>query len=406
MAGMLAAGRGEGRESSTAVPAESKQLAEPWIGSWTLPIDPGRPVLAVGAESKGAFCVASGGVARLSHAYGSLLDADAYRRYHADLSRAVVAFGADDLAIACDLHPQYLSTQSARNLGGSVHPVQHHHAHVAACMVEHGLTVPVIGVCCDGAGLGDDGASWGCEVLAVTPQSCRRLAHLGYFGLPGSDRAAAECWRPAFALAKRVYPTTWPGDVAGLFDGVPVRDLRIVEQLLVRGWQCPRTSSLGRLFDAVAFLLGICQRNGREAEAAQALQRAAEQGGAGRVLPVDRHETAGLVQWDIAPTIGALIAGRWGGAAVTRLAADFHETIAALLADEALAAARRAGLNKVVLTGGCLLNQLLASRLQERLTAGGVEVLEHVRASCGDGGLALGQAYIVAARLADAQRQE
>jgi len=361
-----------------------------------LPLDVPSPVLALGAESKGAFCIAAGRTARVSRSFGPLTDPANYRAYHAALGAALQS-ASRITTVVRDLHPLYLTSDLARGYRVHVESVQHHHAHVAACMAEHGVNAPVIGVCCDGAGYGPDGASWGGEVLYATPERFERAAHLQYFLLPGSDKAATECWRPAWSLVRQAYGDHVPDYVLSAFADVPVADLEFADSLLNRRFQCPRTSSMGRLFDAVAYLLGICRCNAEEAQAARALQASAESCITGRLLPTDVRTEGRVRVLDFSPAIRELLRRRQAGHDVGDLAADLHETVAAVFAGRAVEAAGCHGTSTIALTGGCLANRWLVQRLRHRLAALKLTVLEHQRTPCGDAGLPLGQAYIAAA---------
>ncbi len=372
-------------------------------GDWValtlpLPLSVAKPLIALGAESKGVFCLAVDRTAYLSRDFGVLYQPDNYRCYRSAVEAVIRDGGHSVAAVACDMHPNYLSTALAIETGLPRYDVQHHHAHIAACLADNEVAEEVIGLCCDGAGCGSDKASWGCEILVVSPAAFTRAAHLQYFCLPGSDAAAMECWRPALSLAQQAYGRKLPAHVAALFADVPTRDRTIAERLLARGLQCPATSSLGRLFDGLAYLLGICCRNTHEAEAACKLQAAAEQS-SGEPLNVDLVATDGVLQLDFAPVVRNLLERRQRGEAVERLAADFHETVAKMLADAAALEAEQRRLRKVAMSGGCLMNRLLADRLRARLTAARLEVLEHRRTPCTDAGLPLGQALVAAARM-------
>lgn len=364
-----------------------------------LPFALDTAVLALGAESKAAYCLAEGRKARLSRSFGTLTTPTVYRVMHTEVTEALRSARSKLGCVVRDMHPLYLSGELARGLGTHVEVVQHHHAHVASCMAEHGLTSPVIGICCDGAGYGPDRTSWGGEVLYVTPREYQRVAHLQPFGLPGGDAAAIECWRPAWALVRQAYGPYIPDHVRALFAAVTDEHLHFADALLERGRHCPRTSSLGRLFDAVAFLLGICHSNLQEAQAARALQACAETCLSGRLLPVDVRASAGCKALDFAPAIRELLRRRAAGHDVAELAADLHETVAALFAARAVEAAGAFGTGAVVLTGGCMANRWLVARMRHRLSALKLNVFEHEQTSCGDAALPLGQAYVAAARL-------
>ena len=361
-----------------------------------LPIAAPSPLIAVGAESKGAFCLVEGDRALLSESFGSLLEPDNYRRYRAALDVASIETGVSPRCVAYDLHPGYLSTAYAHACGLPSRPVQHHHAHVAACMIEHGRCEPVIGIVCDGAGCGLDKASWGCEILRVEPRQFERLAHLRYFRLPGSDKSATQCWRPAYAICRDAFGGNFSVEARSLFDEVGEDDLRIADQMLSGNVQSPLTSSLGRLFDVASYLLGLCRQNEHEAQAAIALETAAT-ATPGIALPFAIDEGDGATILDMTPAVRELIRRRQDGAATEQLAADFHETLVQALTRLAVDEASRCRLNTVVLTGGCFANRLLARGLADQLCGAGLKVLEHRMVSCGDAAIPLGQAYVAAA---------
>jgi hydrogenase maturation protein HypF len=371
-----------------------------------LPLAAPSPWMAVGAESKGAFCIADGARAFVSRSFGSLLEPDNYRRYRAALARAQDHLAIVPERLACDMHPGYLSTVHATTSGKPVFSVQHHHAHIAACLAEHGRCEPVIGIVCDGAGCGADKASWGCEVLRVEPASFDRLAHLKYFQLPGSDKSALQCWRPAYSLCRDAFGGALPADIKKRhFAAVPTRDLTMAERILQSGFQSPATSSLGRLFDVVAYLLGLCRENEHEAQAAIALETAAG-GKQGSPLPFELDTSGHLTILDMAPAMRALIERRSSGVNATQLAADFHETIAMALAGIAIKEAARHDLDTVALSGGCLANKLLTRDLTARLRGAALDVLNHRVVSCGDAGVPLGQAFVAAATEAAERESE
>ncbi len=357
-----------------------------------------RPVVAVGAESKGAFCIAAGGRAWMSVDFGPLSVPANFRRFCAAVEDARRDTGVTPQIVACDMHPSYVSTGYAGDLGMRVCRVQHHHAHVASCLTEHGMHEPVVGICGDGAGYGPDKASWGCEVLHVEPDRFRRLAHLRYFGLPGSDKAATECWRPALSFALQAYGGQLPPYVRDCFAGVPADQRTFAERMIERSVQCPQTSSLGRLFDVTAFLLAVCLQNESEGQAAIALQKAAERSN-GSPLAVEVAEVDGVQRIDFAPAMRDMLERKAKGVDVCRLAADFHETVAVVLARVAAEHARGGGLTQVALSGGCFANGFLTARVKALLERDGITVLAHERVSTGDAGLALGQAMVAGAQV-------
>ncbi|NMF97761.1 carbamoyltransferase HypF [Aromatoleum toluolicum] len=350
----------------------------------------GPPVLAFGAWFKNALCRAQDGVAVMSESVGDLDSPEA--RAHMDaLAEALLASGVP-AAIAHDLHPDFHSSRRAcelaEHLGVPAIPVQHHHAHVAAVLAENKHPGPALGVALDGVGFGTDGTAWGGELLRVEGASFERLGHLDPLPLAGGDRAAREPWRMAAAVLHRAGRA---GEIAGRFAAQPAAAM--LAQLLDRAALCPPTSSLGRVFDAAAGLLGLCPVMRVEAEAAIALERAAaEYLDRGGNLPAEAGAWIidGAGRLDLMPLLVALA----DEPDAARGAARFHVTLAAALADWVLHEVARTGLDVVALSGGCLHNRILSQRLGAALRAHGLTVLEAQRLSPGDAGLALGQAWV------------
>ncbi|NLX97306.1 MAG: carbamoyltransferase HypF [Rhodopirellula sp.] len=380
-----------------------------------LPVDmgiEGRTVLAVGGHLKNTVGLRLGRHAILSPHVGdldSLLGIEVHRRAVRDL---VEFFRVRPEAVACDLHPDYASTVYAEQLAAEwtapLYRVQHHHAHVAAAMAEHHLDRPVLGLSWDGAGYGTDGTVWGGEFLQCEGTEFRRVAHLRTFMLPGGDRAAREPRRAALGLLFEIFgedarrwATRWFAPA----------ELNTLLRILDRRIHCPRTSSMGRLFDAVAAICGLTPVVSFEGEAAMALEFAAEEVTG---LPPDRagherlpHYPLGdtredrqpfpdspiAVDWE--PMLRAILADCQAGAPIGQISSRFHAT----LAEFAVAAARRWGGRQIVLTGGCFQNAVLADEVCRRLVEEGFEVFTHHQVPPGDGGIALGQLMIAAGRM-------
>jgi hydrogenase maturation protein HypF len=302
-------------------------------------------------------------------------------------------------AIAHDLHPDYPSTHVARRLAGErgvpALGVQHHHAHLAACLAEHRLAGRALGVTWDGTGWGPDGTVWGGEFLLGDASSYERVARLLPFRLPGGEAAIHEPRRTALALL-----WTLLGDEAlGRADLEVVRSFPEVERLvlgrmLARGVNAPVTTSAGRLFDGVAALLGLHPSVTFEGQAAMALERLVDPAERG-AYPLPFTDAAPRVL-DWRPTLAALLEDSARGVARGTIAARFHHALVEGIA----AVARAAGERRVVLTGGCFQNRVLAERAAARLAAEGLEVLLPRWVPPNDGGISLGQAAVAAARLA------
>jgi hydrogenase maturation protein HypF len=340
-----------------------------------------RPLVGVGAELKSTFCVARGAVAHLSPHLGDLSTAAAYRSFRADLELYLQMLAVEPGAIAHDLHPDYLSTRWAEEQDAPLVGVQHHHAHAAACLAEHGRYGPTLALVFDGTGYGPDGSIWGGELLRCDLESFERVAHLEPVALPGGAAAIREPWRTAAAyleLAGRPVPKR------GAFARWPQ-----VRQTL--GVNAPRSSGMGRLFDAVAALLGVCEEATYEGQPAIELEQLA---GATAAAPYPCRLSAGVVHGAdlVAAAHDDLAAGR----PRAEIAAAFHEGVAALAAGACAEAASPA---EVVLSGGSFQNLRLLASVRRRLEALGFEVLEHRRVPPNDGGISYGQVAVAAARL-------
>jgi len=313
-------------------------------------------------------------------------------------------FNVQPAAVVCDLHPGYHATRWARQWAAArqlpLFAVQHHHAHVLACLAEHkrDLEAPVIGFSFDGTGYGTDGAIWGGEVLIANARAFERAAHLRYVPLPGGDAAVRRPYRVALAhLWAAQIP--WEEDLPAVRACQP-EERRILAQQLAREVNCVPTSSMGRLFDAVASLLDLCHRTTYEGQAALQLESVASCCLA-EVQPYPFNVEEGKpLQVDVAPLLRAVIADWRAGVASAHVAARFHATVVALMRALArrLREARR--LNTVVLSGGVFQNAILLDAAVARLHADGFEVLVHQHVPPNDAGLALGQAVFAAYQLA------
>ncbi|MGP4114321.1 carbamoyltransferase HypF [Streptomyces sp. 4N509B] len=383
-----------------------------------LPVASPVPLVAVGAQLKQTFTLVSGDRAVLGPHIGDLADArtaDAFEETYRKLSRLC---GIEPRVVVHDLHPGYLSTQwAARWPAGRRVAVQHHHAHVAACAAEHGLTGPFTGVALDGLGYGDDGTLWGGEVLVGDLAACRRVGRFGAAPLPGGAAAVRSPFRMALGYLLGAEDLGSPppsralvdGYAAGCPGGAHGAEVRAVRALLARDLNCPRASSAGRLFDAAASILGLGHRVSHEGQAAVAVEAAA---GDLRPGPLPWRLTRapdGLWVYDPTPTLAALLSGRADGVAAGRLAAGFHTAVAAATTALVEHAVRDGAPPVVCLSGGCFQNLRLLDEIGGRLRGAGLRVLVGSAVPVNDGGISYGQAAVAAARIAqrdgrDAQR--
>ena len=360
-----------------------------------LPCRTPRPLettIAVGAHLKNAVALSVGEQVFVSQHVGDLETPQALEAFREVVESLKSLYGAEPSLVACDLHPDYASTVYARSLGLPLASVQHHHAHVAACMAENELEGRVLGVSWDGTGLGADGTVWGGEFLLATLDSFERFAHLRTFRLPGGDAAAREPRRAALGILYEIF-----GDGALERGGAPTldafapRELGLLLRALRSGLNSPVTSSAGRLFDAVASILGLRQRARYEAQAAMELEFACL--GAGRAkryeLPLEQPSGGGplVVDWE-----GAVRGMLRDPAPLGEAARGFHEALARAI----VAVAERAGEERVVLTGGCFQNKVLSEEAVRRLREAGFRPYWHQRIPPNDGGIALGQAVAAA----------
>lgn len=373
--------------------------ARGWVPErFALPIPTPLPILACGADLKNALCLAQQGDAWLGPHVGDLETEASLGAFTDGITHLSHLFAVEPEVVAHDLHPDFHSTRFAQQTGLPCIAVQHHHAHFAACLAEHGETGPALGVIFDGAGWGTDGTVWGGEFLAGDLASVERVGHLHTVPLPGGDRASREPWRmacswlqaafdgegrPPLALQARIDPGLW----------------RNVEEIARRGIAAPATSSVGRLFDAVAALCGLHPVTTWEGQAAIALEALADRSdGSGYAMPAD--ERRGMLVLDARPTIRHLVDDLTAGVTPGRVSARFHEGLAAATATAALQLCEARGLDRIVLSGGVFQNRRLLDTTAARLGAAGRTVLVARQLPVNDGAIAFGQAAVAAALLA------
>jgi hydrogenase maturation protein HypF len=378
------------------------------------------PLLAVGPELKSTICLTRGEEMFLSHHIGDLKNEATMRSFEHAIEHMSSLLEVAPSAIAHDMHPGYLSTRWARRQQRlPTVAVQHHHAHMAACMCEHGLSEPVVGVVFDGTGYGIDGNIWGGEFLVGDYVGFERAAHLAYFRLPGGDRAVEEPYRVALSLLWEAYGEAFADvDLPVVGERTP-EEMLVLTQMLRTGLRAPRTSSMGRLFDGVAALLGVRERCRYEAQAAIELEQLVELDAAGCVQAerdsrslrgdpvtggggIDRSfawELCGPEQWpwriDTRPLVRELVSEAHRRDATTaQLSGRFHRTVVDIVWGTCEAIRRRTGIERVVLSGGVFQNELLLRGCHATLGGAGFEVYSHNRVPANDGGVALGQAAV------------
>jgi hydrogenase maturation protein HypF len=345
---------------------------------------------------KATFCLVSRGEAHVSQHIGELRDYAAYTHYREEIDRWEARLKVHPRFVAHDLHPSYLSTQYAEEReGATLIAVQHHHAHVAGVMAEHGLHEPLIGVALDGTGYGPDGTVWGGEIMLADRLGFERLAHFKTYALPGGERAIEEPWRMAVSIA-RAEGLPWRPREEEHGSGVAVTE---VERLLDFSLNCPLTSSAGRLFDAVAAMLELCPIADYEAQAAIRLQAAVDRTVSDR-YPYHVRRDADPWVLDFGPALRQLVEDKMEGAPEGLIAARFHHAVAAAVAEVCVAVSDQRGAREVALSGGVFQNRLLLEEITDLLEEAGLAVYANFLVPANDGGVSLGQAAVAVARIA------
>ena len=371
-----------------------------------LPFD-APPLLAVGGHLKNVFALARGRLAYQSQHLGDLENLTGLEFFRESLDHLMHTFEIEPQAVVHDLHPGYLSTgwarEWARERGLPLIAVQHHHAHVAGCMAEHGLTGSVIGLALDGTGYGRDGKIWGGEVLIARLGGFERIAHLDYVPMPGGEAAIKEPWRMALGHLRAAGFDPGSRETLALV-GATEKEARVLARMMERGVNAPPTSSLGRLFDAAAAVVLGRRVVDYEAQAAIELE--------GIAVDEPDDQPGYAMEWiggdwaarlpariSAGPLWRGLVQDLRAGVSKERIAARFHAGVAVGFVSAARMARTACGVNQVVLSGGCMHNRRLARLLRAKLETEGFEVFQHRRISPGDGGLSYGQVVVAAAML-------
>ena len=365
------------------------------------------PLLACGGHLKNTFCLGKGRNAFLSHHIGDLENLETLTSFRVGIEHFERLFDIYPEAVAYDLHPEYLATKYALDtLIQQKIGVQHHHAHIASVLVEHGLRDAVIGVAADGTGFGTDGAVWGCEMMIADLTGFERLAHLAYVPLPGGEQAVRQPWRMAAAYLAQAFGDDFLALDIPFAHQLDRSKWRVLAQMVARNINSLPTSSLGRLFDAIAALLGLRGEALYEGQTAIELEVLAQSRGLSRVdsrhiypFIIGEQEEQAPAQLDVKPLIRAIVSDIQQGVAACEIAMRFHNTIAELLATACLKARNSTGLDMVALSGGVFQNRVLLEQLIRRLEAMAFRVYINRRVPPNDGGLSLGQLAVASARL-------
>jgi hydrogenase maturation protein HypF len=355
-----------------------------------LPVD---GILSVGAELKNTFCIGKGNKAIMSQHIGDLKNMETYDFFLESIERFKRLFRFEPNLVAADLHPDYLSTQYAGSLGLPVTHVQHHHAHIASCMAENHLDEPVIGLSFDGTGLGDDGHIWGSEVMLADLNTYHRIAHMEYIPLPGGDNAVDEPWRIALALLHKTFWENGHNIASQIFPEITFKRRSMIFEALEKNINCPLSCGLGRLFDAVAALTGVCHQPTFEAVGPMRLEAVADKK-VSDSYPVKISD--GI--WRFEPLIRELIKDLDNKQKAGFISAKLHNAVAAFAVQSVIQASKQSGIKKVVLSGGSFQNRILAEKIIISLAKKNFSTFMQSQVPPNDGGISLGQLAIAAKR--------
>jgi hydrogenase maturation protein HypF len=351
-------------------------------------------MFAAGADLKNTFCFVKRNRFIVSEHIGDMADASVYKHWLSSIEHLKKLLEAKPSIVACDMHPNYLSSQYARKLKKDrLIEVQHHWAHIASVLAEHNIDEKVIGLVADGTGYGTDGTIWGCECLIASLDDFQRFGHLSYYPLAGGDSAAKEAIRPVIGLMKK-YNFSIPDVVLDEIEPDREKRFAIAEQI-EKGINTIQTSSLGRLFDAVSALCGLGSRNNFEAQLPMALESIADKRTT-EYYPFELKKGNEITTVEISDMLKGIVSDRIGKVDKTVISAKFHNTIAAFFLALARRAKKETGINTTAISGGVFCNRFLSERLIELLQNDGFNVLFNQLVPANDGGISLGQAAIAA----------
>jgi hydrogenase maturation protein HypF len=349
--------------------------------------------LAVGAELKNTFCLLRRREALLSQHIGDMGSPATRRHFVSALEHFQGLFKVHPTVVAHDLHPDYTTTRYAQATGLPLIGVQHHHAHITACLSDNGITGPVIGVAFDGTGYGTDGAIWGGEFLVADLCDFRRVAHLEYLPLPGGEAAIRRPYRTALAYLAVLFRSIPP---LAFVNEIPHTERRVTLQMIERKINTPLTSSCGRLFDVVAAIIGLRTQVTYEAQAAielEAVSYITSHDGVIYPFTIDNDQVR------LGTLLAAVVSDSQRCVPVGLVGQRFHHTLAEIVRAVCAQMREKEGLTAVALSGGCWQNRLLLSATISRLQETGFSVYVHHQVPANDGGISLGQAVVAAARL-------
>ena len=350
-------------------------------------------ILAFGAELTNCFCIGKGKKAFLSQHIGDLQGFETTLFYEQTLAQFLKLFRVNPTLLAADLHPDYISTKTAKNFGNlPLVSVQHHHAHIAACMTEHHLDEKVIGVALDGTGLGDDGHTWGSEFLLCDLGQYTRMTHFDYVPMPGGDLAAGEPWRMAVSFLYKVYGNGFTTLKLDFLKNLEAENTSLIIRMIDRGINCPLTCGAGRMFDAVSSLLGLCHIATFQAEGPMRLEAQVQKS----CLDSYPFSIGKTICFD--DTIRGIVDDLIRNSDIKIIASKFHNTIVSAIFEAVNAIRAREGINKVVLSGGVFQNKYMLEGTISLLKRHDFEVYAHAAIPTNDGGIALGQLAVASKR--------
>ena len=346
-------------------------------------------IAAVGGEMKNCFCIGKERAAIISQHIGDLKNPETYEFFLEAFDRFSRLFRFSPQLIACDMHPDYLSTRYAKDRGIPVLEVQHHHAHIASCLAENQCEDRVIGVALDGTGYGDDGAIWGGEFLICDLEKYTRYTHFDYIPLPGGDAVAVEPWRTAISLLYRTFGKQFVNLDLPIIRNLRQEDLALIISAIDAGVNCPLTSSTGRLFDAVSALVGLLKVSSFEAEAPMKLEAIIEHS-------EDVYDFSFGDTIKAGPVVEQIVKDIENNVSPGIIAAKFHNAVVNAVTSTTVKIRAETGIRKVALSGGVFQNRYILERCEATLEMEKFEVLSHVLVPANDGGICLGQLAVAA----------
>lgn len=341
-------------------------------------------ILAVGGHLKNTIAIARQNQVFLSQHIGDLATPAAFSAFQEVMTSLETLYEFKPDIIACDAHPDYISSQFAQSQDLPILKVQHHYAHILACMAEHQLKAPVLGIAWDGTGYGDDNTIWGGEFIYITPQDYQRVAHFRPWRLPGGEKAVKEPRRIALGLLEEL-------GLQGIIDhAFTPEELKGIKTLLKRNFNTPLTSSVGRLFDGVASLLNVRHKASFEGQAAMELEYIIEDSCTDEYYPVEIGSlTPIIIDWS--KLIQGILTDASGNVPLSTISVKFHNSLVEII----VKIAEQIGENQIVLTGGCFQNRYLIERTIKKLQAANFHPYWHQRIPPNDGGICLGQVIAV-----------